>query len=104
MCVCATLFSCPCVRVHVCVRERVRERVRACVCVCVYLAEAPVLAASDEAGRDLTHAALGALVGVVRQHLQARPEQRQEHVAIVTEEPLSITTQGGHSSRVTVRS
>src|SRR4029434_1899560 len=48
-----------------------------CVCVSVYLAVAPVFAASDEAGDDLGHAALGALVGVGHQALHVGLQQSQ---------------------------
>lgn len=53
-----------------------------------YLAEAPEFAAPQQAGGDLAHAALRALVRVGGQLLQVRPQQRQEGVAVVAEQPL----------------
>lgn len=55
-----------------------------------YLAEAPELAAPDQPGGDLAHTALGALVGIAGQLLQVRPQQRQQCVAVVAKQPLSI--------------
>lgn len=55
-----------------------------------YLAEAPELAAPDQPSSDLTHTALGALVGIAGQLLQVWPQQRQQGVAVVAKQPLSI--------------
>lgn len=53
-----------------------------------YLAEAPEFAASQQAGGDLAHAALRALVRVGGQLLQVRPQHGQEGIAVVAKESL----------------
>lgn len=53
-----------------------------------YLGEAPVLAAPDQPGDDLGHAALLALVGVGHQPLHVRPQQGEEGVVEVAKQSL----------------